>query len=127
MHIEDQIKANADLVIAKLGPLSDIDFGLNHESVVWVAGFIERQRQRDDIDADTIDGLVEVLGSFLGECMVANYAGQWQEADGRWGVQLKSKVTAFPFSKVRKQFDNGIEGGDNIASFYEDFPFIAKR
>lgn len=127
MHIEDQIKANADLVITKLGPLSDIDFGLNRESVIWIESFIERQRQRDDIDLETIDGLVEVLGSFLGECMVANYAGQWHEVNGMWGVQLENEATAFPFNKVRKQFDNGIEGGDSIISFYEVSPLIAKR
>lgn len=119
MRIEDQIRANADLVITKLGPLSDIDFGLNRESVVWVADFIELQRQQDDINTETIDDLIEILGSFLGECIVANYAGAWHEANDLWGVKIKNGAIAYPFNKVRKQFDQGIEGGESIVDLYD--------
>jgi len=65
--MEDKIRANAELVIKQLGPLSGLAFGYNADSVVWVDGFIEQQRSRSDIDNDQVDGLVNVLGSFLGE------------------------------------------------------------
>jgi hypothetical protein len=50
MEEEDlrKIQDNVSLAIEQLGPLSDVDFGLNQKSVEWVEGFIERQRSRPD-------------------------------------------------------------------------------
>jgi hypothetical protein len=120
--IEQVAHDHAALVIERLGPLSDIDFGLNEESVAWVAGFIERQRVRDGGGAH--DGLVSVLGSFLGECLIARYGGRWEEIDGRWGVRFAQGSAAFPFAKVTKQFDTGIAGGDSILGFFRAVPVV---
>lgn len=115
----DEIEANIRLAIDRLGPLSDVDFGLNQESVEWVEGFIERQRTRPGFDPEQVDGLVGVLGSFLGACVAAATGGSWQwSQDHGWGVHLPNGSVAFPFSKVRKQFRDGLEGGESIASFY---------
>ena len=32
---------------------------------------------------------------------------------------MAGDTMAFPFAKVRKQFDNGHEGGESILSFYD--------
>ncbi|UBU14147.1 hypothetical protein [Nonomuraea gerenzanensis] len=115
----EQIEANVALAIDRLGPLSDVDFGLNAESVAWVEGFIERQRSRPGFDPEQIDGLVGVLGSFLGACVAAAAGGSWHCSDeAGWGVLLPDGSTAFPFVKVRKQFRDGLEGGESIVSFY---------
>ncbi|GAA2905146.1 hypothetical protein GCM10010517_71300 [Streptosporangium fragile] len=114
-----QIQANVNLAIDQLGPLSDVDFGLNRESVEWVEGFIERQRSRTDFDLEQIGVLVGVLGSFLGACIVAATGGSWHRSDDDgWGVLLPDGSTAFPFAKVRKQFRDGVEEGESIAGFY---------
>lgn len=118
---EEQIRANVELVIRELGPLSGIDFGLNRESVEWVEGFIERQRARPEFDESSMDGLVSTLGSFLGECLAANAGGKWawSEEQEALGVAFPAGGMAFPFAKVRKLFLNGLEGGDSITSFYD--------
>ncbi|TDD12329.1 hypothetical protein E1292_02525 [Nonomuraea deserti] len=114
-----QIQANVSLAIDQLGPLSDVEFGLNPESVEWVEGFIERQRARPGFDPERIDGLVGVLGSFLGACIAAATGGRWRKSDDdTWGVLLPDGSTAFPFTKVRKQFRGGVEDGESIAGFY---------
>jgi hypothetical protein len=123
--VEDRIRANAELVIQQLGPLSGLEFGYNAESVGWVDGFIERQRNRSDIDKDTKDGLVNTLGSFLGECIIRCFGGHWQNADREWCVRFDDKNAVFPFSKVRKQFTNGPE--DSIKSFFEVIPLVFKK
>ncbi|MEO3792996.1 hypothetical protein ABGB14_22505 [Nonomuraea sp. B10E15] len=113
------IQENVTLAIDRLGPLSDVDFGLNRESVEWVDGFIERQRSRPGFDPEQIDGLVGVLGSFLGACVAAATDGHWRRTDdGAWGVLLPDGSMAFPFTKVRKQFRGGAEEGESIAGFY---------
>lgn len=122
------IAHNVALTIEKLGPLSDLDFGLNEESVAWVDGYIERQRARPDFDLAEAGTLVAVLGSFLGECVAANAGGSWhQTEDGTWCVLLPGGNQAFPFAKVRKQFQDGNEAGESIASFYRvAVDFVAK-
>jgi hypothetical protein len=115
------IRANVQLAIERLGPLSGLDFGLNRESIVWIEGFIERQRARPDFDPEHVDGLVGVLGSFLGECLVVATGGSWQRSDdhGTWCVAFPSGSKAFPFAKVHKAFAGGLADGESIASFYD--------
>ena len=42
--MEEQIKANAELVIAQMRPLSGFAFGYDAQSVAWLDGYIERER-----------------------------------------------------------------------------------
>lgn len=124
MNVDQQllnsIKANTALVISELGPQSDVvEFGLNKPSVAWVEGFIERQRQHKGLEEGN-NRLVDVLGSFLGEAIIAQTDGHWARSEeGGLGVMFKSGGTAFPFSKVAKQFSDGLEAGESILSFYD--------
>ena len=122
---EDKIKANAEFVISQLGPLSGLAFGYNAESVAWVDGFIENQRNRSDIDENMVNGLVSTLGSFLGECIIRCYGGRWQNIRGEWCVSFDDKNAANPFGKVRKQFMRGQE--DSIKKFFEMIPQLFKE
>ncbi|GAA4214466.1 hypothetical protein [Microbispora amethystogenes] len=118
MSIE-KIEANVAFAIEKLGPLSDVPFGLDEDSVAWVEGFIDRQRSRPGFDPDDVEGLTGVLGWFLGACLLAAAGGAWDYSDDNgWGVRFPNGCLAYPFAKVRKQFRNGTEGGDSISSFY---------
>lgn len=117
----DQIAANAQMAIDRLGEVADVPFGLDRASVAWVAGFIDRQRARDGFDPDDTSGLVDVLGSHLGEAIVAATGGRWEEVDDGWGwgVRLGSHGVCFPFTKVAKQLRDGSEAGESILSFYD--------
>ena len=108
-------------MVERFGPLSDIAFGFNRDSVAWVEGFIERQRAERDPSDEIPTGLVNCLGAFLGECIARATDGQWHQGDqdGSWSVQFANGSGAFPFAKVWKQFENGLEGGDSILSFYD--------
>ena len=116
-----KIRANSDLVVQQLGPQSGIPFGLNRASVEWIDGFIERQRQRPELDDQARSGIVNRLGSFLGECLVANTKGAWAwvESQGTVGVQFPGGNCAFPFAKVLKQFENGRAGGDSTLGLFD--------
>ena len=123
--MEEHIRANAEIVIEMLRPLSGIDFGYTQESVEWLQGYIERQRTSGGFDNQEVkDKLISVFGSFLGECIVRCYGGKWRQRDGVWCIEFDEKNVAFPFGKVQKQMENGLE--DGIASFFTVIPLVFK-
>jgi hypothetical protein len=125
---EEQLQANAKLAISTLSPLSDIAaFGYHRESVAWVEGYIGRQCTRTDLAPETLEQLTQVLGSFFGECVIRCYGGRWRRDEGGWGVQFDDSNAAYPINKVRKQFDNGVEGGDSILSFFDSIRPLSHR
>ncbi|HYN85772.1 MAG TPA: hypothetical protein VER32_10985 [Pyrinomonadaceae bacterium] len=122
--MEAEFKRLAEFFIATMRANVGVELGYDESSVEWADGFVERQRERFRDDAT---GLVNVVGSFLGECVIANFGGRWSEHEtGGWGVLFDAGTTAFPFAKVSKQFANGREGGDSIHSFYTTIPVILR-
>jgi hypothetical protein len=127
MDSPPEIKQDVDLAVERLGELTDFAFGLDAQSVQWVDGFILRQRERPGFDLDEVGGLVRVLGSFLGECIVVATDGRWaRDADTeQWCVRFPSGDRAYPYTKVWKCFEHGAE--DSIASFYDiSVNYVAK-
>lgn len=112
------IRDHAAFAIKEFGGITQSAFGIDASAVAWVEGFIERQRVRYG-DGGAPDGIVSVIGSYLGEAIIAGAGGHWIEDDaGGVGIRFASGDTAYPFTKVQKQFDQGLEGGESILSFY---------
>ena len=120
--MEEKIRQNAELVVKQLTEVSGFAFGYDARSVAWLDGYIERQRARADITEELVNGLVNVFGSYLGECVIKCYGGCWEEEAGQWRVSFDGENAAYPFAKVRKQFQNG--AGDSIKSFFEVIPTV---
>lgn len=121
--MEAQIKEFAQTFVSKCSERLGVDLKYDRASVAWVSDYIEHVRL--DLDESSINGLVNWVGSFLGECLIANYGGGWRESEGMWGVffsEANDKNAAFPFNKVRKQLLNG--AGDSILSFYDVIPVV---
>jgi hypothetical protein len=112
----EMIRANAQFAVEELGSVSGMDFGYDAASVAWTEGFIERQRGKLDPEG----GIVSVLGSYLGEAIIAAVPGaRWEDGDdGVPGILFATGDMAFPFAKVAKQLDDGLEAGESILSFY---------
>lgn len=127
MTPEEQIRANAQLVIDRFSQLSELHtpFGYNRKSVEWLDGFIERARSTANITSAEIAKLVQILGSYLGECVIHAYGGTWKEQEGQWGVFFDDSNAVFPINKVHKQFQNG--GEDSIPSFFEVIGEVFKQ
>lgn len=115
----EQILTNAELVVSTMAEQLDVELDFDEQGVAWLDGYIERNREAW---ASDVDGLVSPLGSYLGECIVQTYGGDWAEVDGRIGVRFDEQNAAFPFSKVRKQIENGPE--DSVHSFFTAIPVL---
>jgi hypothetical protein len=123
--LEEELKGLAGKLISVASEQLGVTLGYDAESVAWADGFIERQRLR--FPGSEADGLVNIIGAFLGECIIARYGGGWREQEGAPGVFFDDENAVFPFAKVRKQFDNGREGGDSIESLYRTIGPVFKR
>ena len=122
----EQFKSTAEEFIQEVRPISRSDFGYTQESVEWLEGYIERLRQSGQFPDDAAKfNLICIFGSFLGECIIHCYGGAWVQRDEGWCVEFRSNTYVLPFSKVAKQFDNGLE--DSIGWFFRAIPkFILK-
>ncbi len=119
LTLEEKLRLNAEMVIENLSQHAGFELGFNEESVEWIDGFIERQRAREGEPG----GLVNTIGSFLGECMCRKLGGEWKpQPNGQLAVEFSDGNAAFPFNKVQKHFDNGEE--DSILSFYQSAAVI---
>ena len=79
----ENITKNAQLVLAMARDKLGQDISFDEGGVRWLDGFIQRQHEQGD---PAIRGrLVSTLGSFLGECIVQCYGGEWREGDGMLG------------------------------------------
>lgn len=114
----DMIRANAALAVAELGDAAGVSIGYNKGSVAWVEGFIERQREV--LQGDTSEGLVNVLGSYLGEAIIAVVPGAAWADDPQigLGVLFPNGDMVFPFAKLAKQLRDGLAAGESVLSFY---------
>ena len=111
------LRANAELAIAEFRKLRGGDFGLDRGSVAWMEGYIERMRRSDSAASD---GLISVIGSYLGEAILAAAGGVWAKHEGGdLGIKFACGDWCFPFAKVAKQFGGGLASGDSILSFYD--------
>ncbi len=124
-EIRKGIQAYAQTALQEFAPLSGLgdQFGYNVASVDWVAGFIERVRQDPSYGHKPGEGLINILGAYLGECVICIYGGEWKlNKEQGWGILLKDGKMAFPFTRVQNQFDYGVKGGKSIRGFLD---FIA--
>ncbi len=120
LTLEEKLRLNAEMVIENLSQHAGFELGFNEESVEWIDGFIERQRAREGFEPG---GLLNTLGSFLGECMCQELGCKWKhQPNGQLAVEFSDGNAAFPFNKVQKQFANGEE--DSILSFYQSAAVI---
>jgi hypothetical protein len=115
-----QIKANVEFALQEFRELADKDVALDAQSVAWVERFIESARGRYvGIDGGVPEGLVGLIGSYLGEAIIAETNGHWiEDEDGRVAVAFPNGDAVYPFAKVQKQFDEGVTAGESILSFY---------
>ncbi|MEL6868517.1 MAG: hypothetical protein AAFO81_01825 [Pseudomonadota bacterium] len=95
------IDANTQLVIGELSASAGFTLALDHQSVVWIDGFIERSRHID------IDTLHDIIASFYGSAIIAIYGGQWIIESGETAIAIEPDFIMYPFSSVAKHFTAG--------------------
>src|SRR2546430_4448950 len=96
-HISHNAATFIEVARAKLG----VNLAYNEQSVAWVDGYIERNRQH--LDERTLDALINFIGPFLGECIRRRYGGRREAGDGRLAIRVDDKNALVPVAKVEEQ------------------------
>src|SRR4051812_44044241 len=105
----EKIRANADLVLQMVREHFRADATFDGDAVRRLDGHINRMRDRAREDDEFRTRLTSMYGSFLGECIVRTYGGEWREREEGWSVVVTqtNRIDAFPFNKIAKEFENG--------------------
>jgi hypothetical protein len=118
-----QIRANAAWVVENIGKESGIEpFAYTAESVDYLEQFLVRQEAVVKASPLSINKYVHLLGAYLGECILANYGGEWQESPQGLAIFIQTKTRAHwlhPFHKVYKRITNGRE--DHLGYHFSKF------
>lgn len=113
MEEVDQIRKLAEQVRDSTRKHFQTELNYDEESIRWLDRFIEQMRSMPEDQWP-----IGPIGSFLGECIIRNFGGQWVRGGGMLGVAFDDRNVAFPYNKTAKQFTNGAEGGDAISGLY---------
>jgi len=110
-----QIRSNADVIVASCNYTCGFEFGFNEQSVEWLDGFIEKLRS-GPFSEEQREAMQTNIGCYLGEAIIRAHGGKWSLNEQGWHVLFPIGTRAFPFSKVRKRFLDG--EFDSITGFY---------
>jgi len=109
-------RAEAEKLRAVVKARMGQELAYDRDSVAWLDDYIERARLRTP--KENWPGTIQLIGSFLGECLVRALGGEWVSDGGNGCVQTRSGMT-FTHNKVSKQYDGGRESGDTILGFFD--------
>lgn len=103
---------------------SQLNLEYDTKSVKFIEEFIERQR--NNFDREQRQGLINSIGSFIGQCIIKNYGGHWlvDQDTQTVCIALDDNNKILPFAKTAKQFENGIE--DSVYLFYTVIQVVFK-
>jgi hypothetical protein len=118
-----EIQKNAQWVIDNFGPQSGLPrFGYDVPSVAYLDTFIDRQGMSFRSSEKSIERIVNLLGAFVGEAIIATYGGEWQQSEKGVSVAVQGGGQVHciqPFDKVHKRLVNGKE--DNLRAYFAEF------
>src|SRR5690348_1306761 len=99
MREEAKIRANAELVVRTLGSVSPLKekFGYDRASLAWVDEYIERSRRNSA--PGSREKIAQIIGCYLGECVIAQFGGEWRNKENEWGVFFDDSNGIFPLNK----------------------------
>lgn len=116
----DAITGNARLITEAFTGLSGGGLPPSRAGVVFLDGFIQRQRDDEALH----DKLADMAACYLGEALIAEIGGCWmQDSDCGLGIELAPSVIVFPFAKASKHFANGAI--DSVLSFFDMSALLA--
>ncbi len=117
--MEESIRHNAELVVKQMKDLLGVTLSYDEESVAWLDNYIVGIRGNSS--GEVLGSLVDLLGSFFGECIRRRFGGEWRQIEGRPAIVFDDRNAIFPFAKISKHFQGE---GESILGMYRTIPVV---
>lgn len=113
-----QVRISADIFAGFVSHNFEVDLMSDADSVRWVSDHIDTVRET--IDSYRKKQFISVIGSWLGEAIIASYGGLWLLEDDHLVVEVQGGdgFKAFPFREVSRQFAEGSADGASILRYF---------
>ncbi|MFL5540426.1 MAG: hypothetical protein ACJ8J0_15660 [Longimicrobiaceae bacterium] len=92
------------------------ELGYDAAGVAWADQYAQAVRPVESDDQLRVQ--TALLGSYLGEALIAVHGGAWAEEEGEWRVELGDGRRAFPFRAAMEQLR---EGEGSILELFRSF------
>jgi len=99
-----RLREAAELFV-KLAKDAGRELGLDESGVEWAEQYVQAVRPVESPDQLRVQ--TALVGSYLGETLIAVYGGEWSDADGEWAVELGERGRVHPFRVTEAQLRDG--------------------
>jgi hypothetical protein len=102
--VSAKLRQAAELFV-RLSKDAGRDLGYDAAGVAWADQYAQAVRPVESDDQLRVQ--TALLGSYLGEALMAVHGGAWVEEEGEWRVELGDGRRAFPFRVAMEQLRDG--------------------
>lgn len=92
-------------LFVKLAKDAGRELELDESGVEWAEQYVAAVRPVESPDQLRVQSAL--VGSYLGEALIAVYGGEWSDADGEWAVDLGERGRVHPFRVTEAQLRDG--------------------
>jgi hypothetical protein len=102
--VSDKLRQAAELFV-RLSRDAGRELAYDASGVAWADQYADAVRPVESDDQLRVQ--TALVGSYLGETLIAVHGGAWLEEEGEWLVELADGRRAFPFRKAMEQLRDG--------------------
>jgi hypothetical protein len=112
-----RLRQASDLFV-KLARDAGRELELDAAGVEWADQYVAAVRPVES--ADQLAVQTALVGSYLGESLIAVYGGAWSDADGEWAVEMEGGARVHPFRETEARLRGGDDAG-SLAVLFRSF------
>lgn len=109
-----RLREAAELFV-KLARDAGRELALDESGVEWAEQYVAAVRPVESPDQLRVQ--TALVGSYLGETLIAAYGGAWSDADGEWAVDLGERGRVHPFRVTEAQLRDG--SGPSVLELFQ--------
>lgn len=117
------IRSHSNHVLAYAHEIDARELSYDDDAVAWLSACLEQARE--DLDAGDRAALVGTHGSFLGDCIIAELGGEWDEEAGEPCVRIRHDLRAYPYARVELHLRHGER--DSVGRYFWVLRILAQH
>jgi hypothetical protein len=112
-----RLRQASDLFV-KLAKDAGRELELDAAGVEWADQYVAAVRPVEQPDQLRVQ--TALVGSYLGESLIAVYGGAWSDEDGEWAVEMEGGARVHPFRETEARLRGG-DDAPSLAALFRSF------